>query len=69
MVIGKSAHALAWQASRDDKLRPVVVSQWGQLGEVLSEVPTNLIILSVKHWTAPAASNLIRAFYQHTIKN
>ncbi len=65
VIIGSSAHAIAWQAARDEKLRPVVVGHWTQLAETLAEVPTNLVILSTKYWNAPAACNVIRAFYQH----
>ncbi len=65
VIIGSSAHAIAWQAGRDEKLRPVVVGQWAQLAETFAEVPTNLVILSTKYWNAPAASNVIRTFYKH----
>ncbi len=65
VIIGSSAHAIAWQAGRDERLRPVVISQWSQLAEILAEVPTNLVILSTKYWNAPAASNVIRTFYKH----
>ncbi len=65
VILGSSAHAIAWQAGRDEKLRPVVISQWAHLAETLAEVPTNLVILSTKYWNAPAASNVIRAFYKH----
>jgi hypothetical protein len=69
VIIGSCAHAIAWQAGRDEKLRPVVVSQWPQLAETLAEVPTNLVILSTKYWNAPAASNVIRAFYKHVTQS
>ncbi len=69
VIIGSSAHAIAWQAGRDEKLRPVVVGQWAQLAETLVEVPTNLVILSTKYWNAPAASNVIRAFYKHVTQS
>ncbi len=65
VIIGSSAHAISWQAARDEKLRPVVISQWMHLAETLAEVPTNLVILSTKYWNAPAACNVIRAFYKH----
>lgn len=69
VIIGCSAHTIAWQAGRDEKLRPVVVGQWAQLAETLAEVPANLVILSKKHWNAPAASNVIRAFYKHVTQS
>jgi hypothetical protein len=69
VIIGSSAHAIAWQAARDEKLRPVVVSQWSELAEAIAEVPTNLVILSTKYWNAPAASNVIRAFYKHVTQS
>jgi len=69
VIIGSSAHAIAWQAGRDEKLRPVVVGQWAELAETLAEVPANLVILSTKYWNAPAASNVIRAFYKHVTQS
>ncbi len=38
VIVGQSAHAIAWQAGRDDRLRPVVVTEWSELGETLREV-------------------------------
>lgn len=65
VIIGTSAHSIAWQAARDEKLRPIVVGQWTQLAEAIAEVPANLVILSNKYWNAPGATNVIRAFYKH----
>lgn len=65
VVIGEFAHAISWQASRDEKLRPVTLRHWSDLAETLAEVPTNLVILSSKHWNAPMSCNVIRSFYKH----
>ncbi|MDZ4848419.1 MAG: hypothetical protein SGI77_03940 [Pirellulaceae bacterium] len=65
VVIGEFAHALSWQASRDERLRPVTLRHWSDLAETLAEVPTNLVILSSKHWNAPMSCNVIRSFYKH----
>ena len=46
-IVG-SPHATCWQAARDDRLRPAVVSSWLELEQLLREVPVNVLILSAK---------------------
>jgi hypothetical protein len=65
VLVAASAHNLCWQAARDEKLRPVVVSDWSELNAILTEVPTNLLILAQNRWNVPSASNVIRAFSKH----
>ena len=63
-IVG-SPHATCWQAARDDRLRPAVVSSWPELEQVLREVPVNLLILSAKTWHVPSTCNAARRFFQH----
>ncbi|HUP80972.1 MAG TPA: hypothetical protein VM260_20655 [Pirellula sp.] len=63
-IVG-SPHAICWQAARDDRLRPAVVSCWPELEQVLREVPVNVLILSAKTWNVPSACNAARRFCQH----
>ncbi len=65
LAIVQSPHALSWQAARDDRLRPAVVTNWLELTEVLQEVPANLLILSAKTWNVPSTCNSARRFFQH----
>jgi hypothetical protein len=65
IAIVQAPHAACWQAGRDDRLRPAVVSQWSDLPEVLREVPVNLLILSSKTWNVSSACNVARRFFQH----
>jgi hypothetical protein len=63
VAIVNAPHAACWQAARDERLRPAVVSQWRELEEVLSQVPVNVLILSATSWNVPSASNLVRRFH------
>ena len=65
VVIVSAPHATCWQAARDDRLRPAVVSSWPELNDVLQEVPANVLILSTKTWNVPSACNVARRFFQH----
>ncbi len=65
VLIAVSPHNVCWQAARDEKLRPIVVSDWSELNSILAEVPTNLLILSQRKWNAPSTINVIRAFSKH----
>lgn len=65
VAIVSAPHAICWQASRDDLLRPAVVSSWSELEQVLREVPVNVLILSAKSWNVPSACNAARRFFQH----
>lgn len=65
VMLVQSAHATCWQAARDDSLRPVVVSNWTELNDVLREVPANVLILSAKAWNLPSSCNTARRFFQH----
>jgi hypothetical protein len=68
VAIVHSPHAACWQAARDDRLRPAVLSQWSDLTEILREVPVNVLIMSTKTWNVPSACNVARRFFQH-LKN
>ena len=65
LMIVNAPHATCWQAARDDRLRPAVVSSWSELNDVLREVPVNVLILSAKTWNVPSACNVARRFFQH----
>lgn len=65
LAIVSAPHATCWQAARDDRLRPAVVSSWQELNNVLQEVPANVLILSTKSWNVPSACNIARRFFQH----
>ena len=65
IAIVSSPHATCWQAARDDRLRPAVVSSWIELEQLLREVPVNALILSAKTWNVPSACNAARSFFQH----
>ncbi len=65
VAIVNAPHATCWQAARDDRLRPAVVSSWSELNDVLREVPVNVLILSAKTWNVPSACNAARRFFQH----
>ncbi len=65
VAIVNAPHATCWQAARDDRLRPAVVSNWSELNDVLREVPVNVLILSAKTWNVPSACNAARRFFQH----
>ncbi len=65
VVIVNAPYATCWQAARDDRLRPGVVSSWPELNGVLLEVPVNVLILSAKTWNVPSACNVARRFFQH----
>ena len=65
LAIVNAPHAACWQAARDDRLRPAVVTQWAELSDVLREVPVNLLILSTKSWNVPSTCNVARRFFQH----
>ncbi len=58
-IVG-APHAACWQASRDEALRPAVVANWGQLDEILAEVPANVLFVSARTWQAPMVCNLAR---------
>jgi hypothetical protein len=55
-----SPHAICLQAARDEKLRPAVVSNWLELGDILREMPTNLLVLSSKSWNVASTCNVAR---------
>jgi hypothetical protein len=65
LAVVESPHAACWQAARDDRLRPVVLSNWSELNDVLREVPVNLLILSAKSWNVPSVCNVARRWHQH----
>ncbi len=65
VILAESPHAIAWQASRDERLRPVVVQAWKHLADALREVPANLVILSNRDWNLPASVNAVRHFYRY----
>jgi hypothetical protein len=65
VLVAASPHAACWQAARDEKLRPAVVSQWSDLPAVLSEVPVNLLILSASKWNVPSICNASRHLFEH----
>ncbi|MCE3016892.1 MAG: hypothetical protein LW870_13620 [Pirellula sp.] len=65
VLIAASPHAACWQAARDEKLRPAVVSQWSDLPAVLSEVPVNVLILSASKWNVPSICNASRHLFEH----
>lgn len=65
IVFAESPHATSWQASRDDRLRPVVVHAWKHLTDAIREVPTNIVILSNRDWNLPASVNAVRHFYRY----
>lgn len=67
IAIVSAPHATCWQAARDDRLRPAVVSSWPELEQVLREVPVNVLILSAKTWNVPSACNAARRFFQHLL--
>jgi hypothetical protein len=69
IAIVQAPHAACWQAARDDKLRPSVVSQWSDLASVLFEVPVNVLIVSAKTWNIPSACNLARRMFDHLQRN
>ncbi len=68
-MIASSPHAACWQAARDDKLRPVVVHDWLESKRILTEVPTNLMILDGRRWNVPSTANLIQSFLKHLQTN
>ncbi len=65
VLIAASPHAACWQAARDEKLRPAVVSQWSDLPAVLTEVPVNVLILSASKWNVPSICNASRHLFEH----
>ena len=65
VLVAASPHAACWQAAREEKLRPAVVSQWSDLPAVLSEVPVNLLILSASKWNVPSICNASRHLFEH----
>jgi hypothetical protein len=65
VLVAASPHAACWQAARDEKLRPAVVSQWSDLPAVLSEVPVNVLILSASKWNVPSICNASRHLFEH----
>ncbi|MEQ1826657.1 MAG: hypothetical protein ABL921_11960 [Pirellula sp.] len=69
VAIVNAPHSACWQAARDDRLRPAVVSNWGELAAVLSEVPVNVLIISAKTWNVPSACNLARRMFEHLQKH
>jgi hypothetical protein len=69
IAVVKAPHATLWQAARDEALRPSIVSQWSDLGEVLREVPTNLLILSASRWNTAGTANIVRKFIEHIRAN
>lgn len=68
LAIVNSPHALCWQAARDDRMRPAVVTAWHELSGILLEVPANVLILSTKTWNVASTCNSARRFYQHLQK-
>ncbi len=67
VLIVDHAHACCWQANRDDAVRAAVVEDWRSLGEILNEVPVNLLIMSARHWNIASMANAIRAIYSHRL--
>ncbi len=67
VLIVDHAHACCWQANRDDAVRAAVVEDWRSLGEILDEVPVNLLIMSARHWNVASMANAIRAIYSHRL--
>jgi hypothetical protein len=65
VLLAESAFSASWQAARDDKLRPVVLSQWSDLSVALKEVPTNVLILPRTKWNVASACNAARHFFEH----
>lgn len=65
LAIVDAPHAACWQAARDDRMRPAVVSNWSDLADVLREVPANVLILSAKQWNVAAVCNVARRYFQH----
>ncbi len=65
VAIVNAPYATCWQAARDDRLRPVVVSSWPEIDDVFREVPVNVLILSARTWSVPSACNAVRRFFQH----
>lgn len=65
VAIVSAPHAACWQAARDDRLRPAVVSNWAELSDVLREVPVNVLILSSKNWNVASTCNVARRFFEH----
>jgi len=69
LAIVAAPHAACWQAARDERLRPAVVSSWGELTDVLREVPVNVLILSSKNWNVASTCNVARRFFEHLRSN
>jgi hypothetical protein len=69
VAIVKAPHSTLWQAARDEALRPVIVSQWSDLTDVLREVPTNLLIVPATRWNTAGAANIARKFMEHIQAN
>jgi hypothetical protein len=65
LLIANAPHATCWQAARDDRLRPAVLSQWNDIAHVLAELPVNTIILSSSKWNIPSACNVARHVFEH----
>lgn len=61
----ESAFATGWQAARIESLRPVVVTQWGEVPRALREVPLNLLIVPTHGWSIPALCNAARTLFEH----
>jgi hypothetical protein len=66
LAIVASPHSSLWQAARDEALRPAIVAHWSDLPDILREVPTNVLIVSSKHWNIAGVSNIARRFLDHT---
>ncbi len=64
-----SPYATCWQAARNDRLRPVVVSQWSDLSNAMREVPLNVLILSRHQWNIPSVCNASRMLFEHLKKS
>jgi hypothetical protein len=69
LAVVSAPHAACWQAARDDRLRPAVVSNWAELSNVLREVPVNVLILSSKNWNVASTCNVARRFFEHLRSN
>ena len=69
LAVVSAPHAACWQAARDDRLRPAVVSSWAELSDVLREVPVNVLILSSKNWNVASTCNVARRFFEHLRSN
>ena len=69
LAVVSAPHAACWQAARDDRLRPAVVSNWAELSDVLREVPVNVLILSSKNWNVASTCNVARRFFEHLRSN